>query len=141
MKKVLVIVLSLVLCIACFAMPVYADDLVISGPVTSERGFVYECDGNGYIYEIYNYGIVRITITVEGRTTLDSNGNVTGFSCSSCFATFEVISGFSPSELDISAYYINYSVSNNTVKARVYYSVTVEGSTNSGYLNVEMSGL
>ena len=104
-----------------------------------ERGYVYECGGDGYIYEVYDSGIVRITVTVEGHIYLDSNRNVTGFSYSSCSAQFAVISGLSPSELDVGLNYINYSVSNNVVTARVHYSVTINGATNTGYINIVMS--
>ena len=140
MKKLLLVILSLVLCIACSAMPAYADELDKSGKhVDPERGYVYECGGDGYIYEVYDSGIVRITVTVEGHIYLDSNRNVTGFSYSSCSAQFAVISGLSPSELDVGLNYINYSVSNNVVTARVHYSVTINGATNTGYINIVMS--
>ena len=142
MKKTLSIILSLVLCIACFAMPVYADDLEMNvNPVELERGFVYDCDGEGYVYNWFYSGRVLVTITVQGRTALDSNGNVTGFNCLSCSIGTSILYGSAPSDFAVSAHYVSYFVSNDIVFARVYYSVTGEGVTNTGYVNVEMSGL
>ena len=139
MKKLLVIVLSLALCLTCFAMPAYADDLDYPvEPIDIDENIVYESTGHAYVYVFFSTGRVIIKFTVRGDTSLDYNGNVIDFDCLYCTVGTIVSYGSVPEDYSVNAHYVDYSVTDNTVKARVYYTYTGDGVTQGGYIYATM---
>lgn len=137
MKKIIAIFISVVLCITCFAMPVYADDLdTPSGPVDIDEYVVREIHRTG-TFDVFNgadnYG-VTITIQVSGDVSLDNNGSIVSFSLDS-FTHYETISGGELLLNNVS--YGNYYTSGNYLFLRIDYFIIYKDSN--GTLHPENS--
>ena len=126
MKKILVIVLSLALCLTCFAMPAYADELDYPvAPIDIDEYAIREVNKTG-ILELWGgagNGGVTITVNILGDAELDNNGNVSSFTLTS-FSHFETISG---GTLSTNSVWYGYTeLVGNKVKAHINYSIVYQ---------------
>ena len=123
MKKALAIVLALVLCITCFAVPAYADELDYpEDPIDINEYVIREVIKTGKLYlwgGASNNG-VTITANYTGDAELDSNGNVSSFTLTS-FSHYETISG--GTLVSSSVWYGYTELVGNKVKAHINYSI------------------
>ena len=129
MKKILVIVLSLALCLTCFAMPAYADDLEYPvEPIDIDEYVIQEVNKTGklYLWGGAGNGGVTITVNILGDAELDSNGNVTSFTLTS-FSHYETISG---GTLPTNSVWYGYTeLDGNKVKAHINYDIVYRDSS------------
>lgn len=138
MKKLFAIVISLVLCITCFAVPAFADDLDTPvEPIDIDEYAVRQIikTGSFPVFDGANNDGVTVHYSIIGYAELDTNGNVTSFILDS-FSHYETTGGgtllndsvtFSHAHLhdNIADLYIHYNISYTDLNNTSHYENTL----------------
>ena len=129
MKKLFAIVISLVLCITCFAVPAFADDLDTPvEPIDIDEYAVRQINKSGTLNLFGGAGNNGVTINVyiSGEAELDNSGDVTSFTLDS-FTHYETISGGTLTSNSVSYGYTE--LVGNKVIAHINYHIVYQDPT------------